>query len=72
MTPDCIGWIGTVFFAAGSITIAYKWRSGFVYMLVGNIAFVVVGVQTGYLSLFATSAFMSVLDVFGWFKWGEK
>ncbi len=72
MTADLIGWIGTVFFAAGSITIAFKWRSAFIYMLGGNIAFAAVGVMTGLPSLIATSSFMAILDVFAWVKWGKK
>lgn len=74
MTPDIIGWVGTALFAAGSISIAYKWRSAFIWMLGGNVAFMAVGLMADPIlpSLITVSAFMSVLDVFAWVKWGKK
>lgn len=72
MNADIIGWIGTFFFVVGSLAIIYKWRSGFVHMLAGNISFVIVGLLTDLPSLSVVSAFMGLLDVFGWIKWGKK
>lgn len=72
MTPDTVGWIGTALFAIGGITVAYKWRPAFIFLVGGNLAYAAVGVMTALPSLVVISSLMALIDVFAWVKWGKK
>ena len=66
---DLIGWVGTGFFAAGAILIAYHSIWGFIFNAFGNACYVVQGIWSGLPSLYLLSCGLIVLNLFGIYKW---
>ena len=66
---DVIGWIGSAFFGLGTILLAYKSMWGFILNLIGNLCYVKQGHMVGLKSLTILSMVLSILDLFGLYKW---
>lgn len=72
MNPDMMGWVANALFLFGSYRIALKDRRGFLWCMVGNVAYLTLGILTGLASVIILNLGMFSLNVFSYYKWGTK
>jgi len=66
---DLIGWIGSVFFCAGAVLLAYHFVLGFGFNFVGNACYLFQGYWARLPSLMILSGILAALNCFAVSRW---
>ena len=66
-----MGWLGTVLILLGAWQIGHKKRVGFLWGLLGELAWAAQGAVTGQLDLFLVSLIFVFMHVRNWKKWRD-
>ena len=71
---ELFGWIGNLLFILGGVAFANKKRCGFILNILANISYIIVGIMTNITSLITISVVLSIINVYGLYKWrvGKK
>jgi len=66
-----IDWSGMLLTLAGSFSVIYKIKYGFLLMLLGCIAWMIYGWQVGSNAIIITNIVFSGTNLYGFLKWGK-
>jgi len=66
-----IDWIGMVLTLAGSFSVIYKIKYGFILMLLGCIAWMIYGLYVESIAIIITNIVFSGTNLYGFWKWNK-
>jgi len=69
---DIFGHVGYVFIAVGLLLLGREYKSGWLFRLVGELIWVLIGIEMHMSSIYIWSSIFMGLDILGYMRWRKN
>ena len=66
---DIYGWIFSAIYAIGNILVAKKYKSGWLYRIIGATGWIWIGISIGLTSIFLIEGAAVLTSIYGYYNW---